>query len=82
VQLPGGDARPGAGVGIGTSPGSNPLNFINPNDIASIEVLKDASATAIYGSRGANGVIIITTRRGTTGQPTLRSAPQTASVMS
>jgi iron complex outermembrane receptor protein len=71
VQLPGGDARPGAGVGIGTSPGANPLNFINPNDIASIEVLKDASATAIYGSRGANGVIIITTRRGQTGQPTL-----------
>lgn len=46
----------------------NPLNFINPNDIESIEVLKDASATAIYGSRGSNGVIIITTKRGKAGQ--------------
>ena len=43
---------------------SNPLAFINPHDIESIEVLKDASATAIYGSRGANGVIIITTKKG------------------
>ena len=42
----------------------NPLNMINPNDIESIEVLKDASATAIYGSRGANGVIMITTKKG------------------
>ena len=44
------------------------LNDINPNDIESMEVLKDASATAIYGSRGANGVIIITTRRGRLGR--------------
>ena len=42
----------------------NPLSSINPNDIASIEVLKDASATGIYGSRGANGVVIITTKKG------------------
>ncbi|GAA4799209.1 TonB-dependent receptor [Olivibacter ginsenosidimutans] len=42
----------------------NPLSSINPADIESIEVLKDASATAIYGSRGANGVIIVTTKRG------------------
>lgn len=42
----------------------NPLNLINPNDIESMTVLKDASATAIYGSRGANGVIIITTKKG------------------
>lgn len=42
----------------------NPLNFISPNDIESITVLKDASSTAIYGSRGANGVIMITTKRG------------------
>lgn len=48
---------------------TNPLNFINPNDIEKIEVLKDASATAIYGSRGANGVIIITTKKGQTGKP-------------
>jgi TonB-linked SusC/RagA family outer membrane protein len=44
----------------------NTLSFLNPTDIASIEILKDASATAIYGSRGANGVVIITTRKGTT----------------
>lgn len=47
-------------------------NDINPNDIASIEVLKDASATAIYGVNGANGVILITTKRGTTGKATIR----------
>lgn len=46
----------------------NPISDINPNDIQSIEILKDASATAIYGSRGANGVIIITTKRGQSGQ--------------
>lgn len=45
----------------------NPLNAINPDDIASIEVLKDASATAIYGSRGANGVVLITTKKGKSG---------------
>ena len=44
------------------------LNLINPNDIASIDVLKDASATAIYGSRGANGVVIVTTKKGKQGQ--------------
>jgi iron complex outermembrane receptor protein len=49
----------------------NPLNFINPQDIESIDVLKDASATAIYGSRGANGVIIVTTKKGTAGVSTL-----------
>ena len=48
----------------GLSNGSTPIDFINPNDIASIEVLKDASATAIYGARGANGVILISTKRG------------------
>ena len=47
----------------------NPLNTINPNDIASVNVLKDASATAIYGSRASNGVIIITTKKGKEGQP-------------
>lgn len=46
----------------------SPLNLINPMDIESIEVLKDADATAIYGSRGANGVILITTKRGTAGK--------------
>lgn len=43
----------------------NPLNSLSPNDIESIEVLKDADATAIYGSRGANGVILVTTKKGT-----------------
>jgi len=46
---------------------SNPLSLINPNDIESFTVLKDASATAIYGSRASNGVLIITTKRGTSG---------------
>ncbi len=45
----------------------NPLNSIDPSEIASIQVLKDASATAIYGSRAANGVVLITTKRGTSG---------------
>jgi TonB-linked SusC/RagA family outer membrane protein len=44
--------------------GTSPIDYMNPNDIASIEVLKDASATAIYGARGANGVILVTTKRG------------------
>lgn len=46
----------------------DPLSAINPNDIENIEILKDADATAIYGSRGANGVILITTKNGKTGQ--------------
>ena len=46
----------------------SPLSTINPNDIASVEVLKDASSTAIYGARGANGVVIITTKRGSAGR--------------
>ena len=46
---------------------TNPLSFLNPQDIASIDVLKDASATAIYGARGANGVILITTKKGKAG---------------
>ncbi|AHG91667.1 TonB-dependent outer membrane protein, SusC/RagA [Gemmatirosa kalamazoonensis] len=54
-------------VGGGVSAGRNPLNFLNPNDIEGISVLKDASATAIYGSRGANGVVIITTKQGKRG---------------
>ncbi|MEL7119012.1 MAG: TonB-dependent receptor [Bacteroidota bacterium] len=81
VQITPSSGRPGAGAvvrirGIGTFNDASPLfvvdgmllddiDFLNPNDIASIEVLKDASATAIYGSRGANGVIIVTTKKGT-----------------
>ncbi|WP_312762603.1 SusC/RagA family TonB-linked outer membrane protein [Epilithonimonas sp.] len=52
----------------GISEASNPLALINPNDIESFNILKDASATAIYGSRASNGVIIITTKRGKTGK--------------
>ncbi|HEY9045094.1 MAG TPA: TonB-dependent receptor [Ohtaekwangia sp.] len=54
-----------------TGGSTNPLNFINPQDIESIDVLKDASATAIYGARGANGVILITTKRGKAGRSSL-----------
>lgn len=56
------------GTGGQQGAASNPMASINPNDIESIEVLKDASATAIYGSRAANGVIIITTKRGKKGE--------------
>lgn len=55
-------------VGGGLSAGRNPLNFLNPQDIESVTVLKDASATAIYGSRGANGVVIIETKKGAAGE--------------
>jgi TonB-linked SusC/RagA family outer membrane protein len=55
-------------VGLdGNSNNLNPLSTINPNDIESVEILKDASATAIYGSRAANGVVLITTKRGKAG---------------
>jgi TonB-linked SusC/RagA family outer membrane protein len=54
-------------TGASNGPGVNALSTINPSDIESIEILKDASATAIYGSHGANGVVIITTRRGKKG---------------
>jgi len=65
VPLSGDNASSGAtDIGFGGGAAKNPLNFLNPNDIKSISVLKDASATAIYGSRGANGVIIITTKDG------------------
>jgi TonB-linked SusC/RagA family outer membrane protein len=59
----------GSGYTSGNMPSQNsPLNSINPNDIASIEVLKDADATAIYGSRAANGVVLITTKKGKVGK--------------
>ena len=54
------------GIQVGTN-----ANFINPSDIESIEVLKDASATAIYGSAGANGVVMITTKHGTKGHSSI-----------
>ncbi|APU69632.1 MAG: SusC/RagA family TonB-linked outer membrane protein [Christiangramia sp.] len=65
VPLAGDDTTSGTGdLGVGSGSARNPLNFLNPSDIESISVLKDASATAIYGSRGANGVVIIQTKSG------------------
>jgi TonB-linked SusC/RagA family outer membrane protein len=58
--------------GIPLSKTGGSLNDINSNDIASVEILKDASATAIYGTNGSNGVILITTKRGNTGKPVIR----------
>ncbi|PZV87149.1 iron complex outermembrane receptor protein [Algoriphagus aquaeductus] len=57
---------------------SNPLNFLNPNDIESIDVLKDASATALYGSRASNGVIVITTKKGKAGSSQVNLSASTA----
>ncbi|MBB6270297.1 iron complex outermembrane receptor protein [Pedobacter cryoconitis] len=80
VALDGRSARPTGNGGTATAPGTNnltasgtsaqgnPLNFINPADIESMEILKDASATAIYGSRAAYGVVLITTKRGKSGE--------------
>ncbi|MFD1768716.1 SusC/RagA family TonB-linked outer membrane protein [Sphingobacterium suaedae] len=59
------------GRGGFSSDRGNPLTYLNPNDIASMDILKDASATAIYGSRGANGVVIITTKKGVPGSPAI-----------
>ena len=64
----------GASVGLGDKLGNgavstvSPLSTINPNDIVSMEILKDASATAIYGAQGANGVVLITTKHGKSGE--------------
>jgi TonB-linked SusC/RagA family outer membrane protein len=60
-----------AGVG-------NPLSLINPNDIESFSILKDASATAIYGSRASNGVLIITTKKGTSGEAKFNFSARTS----
>lgn len=57
---------------------SNPLTFLNPNDIESIDVLKDASATALYGSRASNGVIVITTKKGKSGNSQVNVSASTA----
>jgi len=69
VPLTSSSANPsGASVaGVNTSASFDPLSFLNPDDIESITTLKDASATAIYGSRGSNGVILITTKKGEVG---------------
>jgi len=78
VPLSGGSARPGGNGAEYGNDGGNPLTFINPSDIASIEILKDASATAIYGSRGANGVILISTKRGKSGAPSVEVSASTS----
>lgn len=67
VPLDNGGTAGSYGVGAGNSTARNPLAFINPADIENISILKDASSAAIYGSRGANGVILITTRKGRKG---------------
>ncbi|QBJ87157.1 TonB-dependent receptor [Chryseobacterium gleum] len=56
-------------IGLGNAQAKNPLNFLNTSDIESITVLKDASAAAIYGARGSNGVVLVTTKRGKKGEP-------------
>ncbi|UOR05318.1 SusC/RagA family TonB-linked outer membrane protein [Hymenobacter aerilatus] len=73
VPLDGRTARPGlvASTDVGAGADSNPLNFLNPDDVEAVTVLKDASATAIYGSRAAYGVVLITTKKGKTGAPVL-----------
>jgi len=63
------DGVPFSGNSIGNAP--SPLSLINPNDIETFTVLKDANATAIYGSRASNGVILITTKKGTSGEPVI-----------
>ena len=70
VPIDNASLQPGANTGTdATNSGPrNPLGMLNPNDIESIDILKDASAAAIYGSRGANGVILITTKKGRAGQ--------------
>ena len=62
------DGQPLGGDGGGITTGRDPLNFLNPEDIASITVLRDAAAAAIYGTNAANGVVLITTKRGRQGQ--------------
>ncbi len=83
VPLSGGNTSPRSGGGnnpdgtgggnsdLGSTSALDPLSFLNPNDIASIDILKDAAATAIYGSRGANGVVLITTKSGQSGRSVL-----------
>ena len=73
IPLDNADITPtgGSAAGYGSGSSKNPLSFLNPEDIESIDILKDASSTAIYGARGANGVVIITTKKGTKGEGTL-----------
>jgi iron complex outermembrane receptor protein len=72
VAVSGNQVEPG-GMGISGDPPlpRNPLNMINPSDIQSITILKDAAATAIYGARAANGVVLIETKKGSSAGPTM-----------
>ncbi|MEZ0538415.1 SusC/RagA family TonB-linked outer membrane protein [Fibrella arboris] len=75
VPLSGDETSAGGDNAIGSSAPRNPLNFLNSNDIESMDILKDASATAIYGARGANGVVLITTKKGKGAKGTLEYSP-------
>jgi iron complex outermembrane receptor protein len=69
----------GTGSGGGLSAGRNPLNFLNPNEIESVTVLRDASAAAIYGANAANGVVLIQTKTGGIGKPQFEYSGSTSS---
>lgn len=73
VPLDNADLTPdgAAPAGINQAANKNPISFLNPEDIESIDILKDASSTAIYGARGANGVVLITTKKGLKGKGTI-----------
>lgn len=73
ISSAGEDVLAAGGVGNSGQENQNGLNGINPRDIESIQILKDASATAIYGSRGANGVVLITTKKGEKGKVKMSS---------
>ena len=78
ISSAGEDVIAAGGVGNSGQEAQNGLNGINPRDIESIQVLKDASATAIYGSRGANGVVLITTKQGVKGKVKINSFTTTS----
>ncbi len=78
ISSAGEDVVAAGGVGNSGQEAQNGLNGINPRDIESIQVLKDASATAIYGSRGANGVVLITTKQGVKGKVKINSFTTTS----
>ncbi len=73
IPLDNADVTPtgGSAAGYGSGAEKNPISFLNAEDIESIDILKDASSTAIYGARGANGVVIITTKKGKQGRSSI-----------
>jgi len=80
IPLDGGSTSDGSdgGSGFGSTVAKNPLNFMNPSDIENITVLKDPSAAAIYGARGANGVVLITTKKGKSGSSNMTFSANTS----